>query len=161
MKVWQVAREWTIEGLELAERPTPTPGPGEVAVRIRAATLNYRDLLTVQGRGGATKLPLVPFSDGAGEVIATGDGVTRVAVGDRVCQMFFQSWFDGGACLAPLDFGPPYEISTPAARSPSAKFSPGRYSTACQPCLRAASTFDGMSSMNTHSPGGCGVCRWQ
>src|SRR5262249_2838576 len=54
-----------------------------------------RDLLTVQGKGGAFKLPLIPFSDGAGDVVAVGDGVTRVAVGDRVCPMFFQSWFDG------------------------------------------------------------------
>jgi NADPH:quinone reductase-like Zn-dependent oxidoreductase len=95
MKVWQVAREWSIDGMELAERPVPEPGAGEVAVGMRAASLNYRDLLTVQGRGGAYKLPLIPFSDGAGEVIAVGDGVTRVSIGDRVCPMFFQSWFDG------------------------------------------------------------------
>ncbi|MEO8319384.1 MAG: NAD(P)-dependent alcohol dehydrogenase [Bradyrhizobium sp.] len=100
MKVWEVAREWTIDGMDLVERPAPAPGPGEVAVRIRAATLNYRDLLTVQGRGGTYKLRLVPFSDGAGEVIATGEGVTRVSVGDRVCPMFFQSWFDGGPSAA-------------------------------------------------------------
>ena len=95
MKIWQVAREWSIDGLELAERPAPEPGPAQIAVRIRAASLNFRDLLTVQGRGGAYKLPLVPFSDGAGEVIAVGDGVTRVAVGDRVCPMFFPLWLDG------------------------------------------------------------------
>ena len=100
MKVWQVAREWSIDGMELAEQPVPEPGAGEVAVRMRAASLNYRDLLTVQGQGGAYKLPLIPFSDGAGEVIAVGDGVTRVAVGDRVCPMFFQSWFDGGPSAA-------------------------------------------------------------
>src|SRR5262249_28365785 len=51
--------------------------------------------LTVQGKGGVTTLPLIPFSDGAGEVVAIGDGVKRVAVGDRVCPLFFQSWFDG------------------------------------------------------------------
>jgi NADPH:quinone reductase-like Zn-dependent oxidoreductase len=96
MKFWQVAREWSIDGMELSERPVPEPCAGEVAVRMRAASLNYRDLLTVQGRGGAYKLPLIPFSDGAGEVIAVGDGVTRAAVGDRVCPLFFQSWFDGG-----------------------------------------------------------------
>jgi NADPH:quinone reductase-like Zn-dependent oxidoreductase len=100
MKVWQVAREWSIDGLELAEQPLPQPGAGEVAVRIRAASLNYRDLLTVQGKGGVTRLPLIPFSDGAGEIIAVGEGVTRVAVGDRVCPMFFQSWFDGGPSAA-------------------------------------------------------------
>jgi NADPH:quinone reductase-like Zn-dependent oxidoreductase len=52
MKVWQVAREWSIEGMELAERPEPVPGPGQVAIRIRAASLNYRDLPTVEGRRG-------------------------------------------------------------------------------------------------------------
>ena len=96
MKVWQIAREWSIEGMELVERPDPVPGSGQVTVRMRAASLNYRDLLTVQGKGGAYKLPLIPFSDGAGEIVAVGEGVTRVAVGDRVCPMFFQSWFDGG-----------------------------------------------------------------
>jgi len=62
---------------------------------MRAASLNYRDLLTVQGKGGPFRLPLIPFSDGAGEVAAVGEGVTRIAVGDRVCPLFFQSWFDG------------------------------------------------------------------
>lgn len=95
MKVWQVAREWSIEGMELVERPEPAPGPGQITVRMRAASLNYRDLLTVQGKGGSYKLPLVPFSDGAGVVASIGEGVTRVAVGDHVCPMFFQSWFDG------------------------------------------------------------------
>ncbi len=95
MKAWQVARDWSIEGMELADLPEPSPGPGQVTVRMRAASLNYRDLLTVQGKGGVTRLPLIPFSDGAGEVIAAGEGVTRVAVGDRVCPMFFQSWIDG------------------------------------------------------------------
>ena len=96
MKVWQVAREWSIDGMEMVDRPEPEPGPGQIVVRMRAASLNYRDLLTVQGKGGAYKLPLIPFSDGAGEIVAVGQGVSRVAVGDRVCPMFFQSWFDGG-----------------------------------------------------------------
>jgi NADPH:quinone reductase-like Zn-dependent oxidoreductase len=96
MKVWQVAHDWSIEGMELVDRPDPVPGPGQVTVRIHAASLNFRDLLTVQGKGGAYKLPLIPCSDGAGEVMAIGEGVTRVAVGERVCPLFFQSWFDGG-----------------------------------------------------------------
>ncbi|AWM09784.1 zinc-dependent alcohol dehydrogenase family protein [Bradyrhizobium symbiodeficiens] len=95
MKVWQVARDWSIEGMELTDLPEPAPGPGQVAVRMKAASLNYRDLLTIHGKGGVSRLPLIPFSDGAGEVVAAGDGVTRVAVGDRVCPMFFQSWMDG------------------------------------------------------------------
>jgi NADPH:quinone reductase-like Zn-dependent oxidoreductase len=95
MKVWQVAREWSIDAMELVEQPEPSPGPGQIVVRMWAASLNFRDLLTVEGKGGSHKLPLIPFSDGAGEVAAVGEGVTRVAVGDRVCPMFFQSWFDG------------------------------------------------------------------
>jgi NADPH:quinone reductase-like Zn-dependent oxidoreductase len=95
VKIWQVAREWSIDGMEMVEQPEPRPGPGQIVVRMRAASLNYRDLLTVQGKGGSSRLPLIPFSDGAGEVAALGEGVTRVAVGDRVCPMFFQSWFDG------------------------------------------------------------------
>jgi NADPH:quinone reductase-like Zn-dependent oxidoreductase len=81
--------------MELVEQPEPEPGPGQIAVRIRAASLNYRDLLTVQGNGGSYKLPLVPFSDGAGEVAAVGAGVTGISVGERVCPMFFPSWLDG------------------------------------------------------------------
>ena len=96
MKVWQVAREWSIDAMELVDQPEPEPSPGQVVVRMRAASLNYRDLITVRGQGGAYKLPLIPFSDGAGEIAAVGPGVTRVAVGNRVCPMFFQSWFDGG-----------------------------------------------------------------
>ena len=95
MKVRQVSREWSIDGMDLVEQPEPTPGPGQVVVRMRAASLNYRDLLTVEGKGGSYGLPLIPFSDGAGEIAALGAGVTRVAVGERVCPMFFQSWFDG------------------------------------------------------------------
>jgi NADPH:quinone reductase-like Zn-dependent oxidoreductase len=94
MKVWQVSREWSIDAMDLVERSEPSPGPGQVVVRMRAASVNYRDLLSVEGKGGY-RLPLTPFSDGAGEVAAVGEGVTRLSVGDRVCPMFFQSWFDG------------------------------------------------------------------
>ena len=100
MKAWQVARDWSIEGMELTDLPEPTPGPGQLAVRMKAASLNFRDLLTIEGKGGVTRLPLIPFSDGAGEVTAIGEGVTRVAVGDRVCPMFFQSWIDGKVSAA-------------------------------------------------------------
>ncbi len=94
MRIWEVEGEWGIDRLRLVERPSPKPGPGEIVVKIRAASLNYRDLLTVEGRGGA-KLPVVPFSDGAGVVSAAGANVSRVKVGDRVCPLFFQSWFEG------------------------------------------------------------------
>lgn len=95
MRVWEVEAEWGIDHLRLVDRPAPRPGPGEVIVRMRAASLNYRDLLTITGNAGA-RLPLIPFSDGAGEVSAVGEGVSRVALGDRVCPLFFQTWLDGG-----------------------------------------------------------------
>lgn len=84
--------------LEIVERPEPVPGPGQVVVRVRAASLNYRDLLTVKGGyGSMVKPPFVPLSDGAGEIAAIGPGVTRVRVGDRVMGNFFQTWLSGAA----------------------------------------------------------------
>lgn len=76
-------------------RPDPRPGPFEVAVRLRAASLNYRDLLVLKGRYPNARLPLVPLSDGAGEVWETGEGVTRFQVGDRVAAIFNQAWIEG------------------------------------------------------------------
>jgi len=89
-----------LENLALAERPEPRPGPGQLLVRMRAASLNYRDLLVARGRygRGGVRLPLVPLSDGAGEVVETGLGATRFGAGDRVAGAFFQRWVDG-----PLD----------------------------------------------------------
>lgn len=86
-----------IETLTLVERPRPRPGPGQVLVRIRATSLNYRDLMVASGtytRGGSQR-PLVPLSDGAGEVIEVGPDVTRLRPGDRVAGSFFQRWVDG------------------------------------------------------------------
>ena len=94
MKAIEAQGDWGIDHLATVEQPDPTPGPGQIVVAMKAASLNYRDLLTVEGKGGA-KLPLIPFSDGAGEVIAVGSGVTRVKQGERVCPIFFQTWIDG------------------------------------------------------------------
>ena len=85
-----------LDHLAVADRPDPTPGPGQVLVRVRAVSLNYRDLMVATGRyNPRMTLPRVPCSDGAGEVVAVGPGVAGVAVGDRVCGTFFQSW-EGG-----------------------------------------------------------------
>jgi NADPH:quinone reductase-like Zn-dependent oxidoreductase len=86
-----------IETLTLVERPVPRPGPGQVLVRMHAASLNYRDLLILTGRYGRGELhyPLVPCSDGAGEVVDIGPGVTRLRPADRVASAFFQKWVDG------------------------------------------------------------------
>jgi len=94
MKVWANQDAFGIDNLKEIERPEPVPGAGEIVVDMKAASLNYRDLLTVI-MGAGNKLPLVPFSDGAGVVSAVGPGVSRVKVGDRVCSLFFQSWFSG------------------------------------------------------------------
>lgn len=97
MKVFQLQNNWSIEHLTLAERPEPQVGPGQVLLRMQAASLNFRDLVVLQrGYGALTgTLPLIPVSDGVGEVVAVGAGVSRVAVGDRVCPMFTQGWIGG------------------------------------------------------------------
>src|SRR5687767_13361367 len=94
MRVWELAEAFGIEHLRLVDEPKPTPGQGQIVVGMKAASLNYRDLLILKGLGGP-RLPLIPFSDGAGVVEAVGDGVDRVKVGDRVCPLYFQSWRDG------------------------------------------------------------------
>lgn len=86
-----------IDSLTMSERPDPAPGPRQVLVRVRATSLNYRDLLTIEGKSAraAPKPDLIPLSDGAGEVVAVGPGVTRVKTGDRVAGCFMQRWFGG------------------------------------------------------------------
>ncbi|MBN8226497.1 NAD(P)-dependent alcohol dehydrogenase [Corallococcus macrosporus] len=79
----------------LVEKPQPQPGPGQALVRIHAVSLNYRDLIITRGTYPGLKLPLIPCSDGAGQVVAVGHGVTRVKPGDRVAPTFFQTWTDG------------------------------------------------------------------
>lgn len=96
MKAYEFRQTTGIEALTLVERPEPKPGPGQVKVRIRAASVNYRDLLVARGGYGRTvPLPLVPLSDGAGEVADVGEGVTRFQPGDSVAGIFLQSWLDG------------------------------------------------------------------
>jgi NADPH:quinone reductase-like Zn-dependent oxidoreductase len=96
MRAVEIRGAFGLDHLALVERPDPVPGPGQALVRLRAASLNYRDLLTVEGKyNPKQKLPLIPCSDGAGEVVATGEGVTRVQPGDRVCAIFAQRWIAG------------------------------------------------------------------
>jgi NADPH:quinone reductase-like Zn-dependent oxidoreductase len=95
MKAYEV-RKFGVDKLELVEKPIPEPRHGEVLVRFHAASLNYRDFMVVTGTyNPKMKLPAVPFSDGAGEVAAVGEGVTRWKPGDRVMPIFAQRWFDG------------------------------------------------------------------
>lgn len=97
MRVFQIEGDWGFEHLRLASRPDPAPGPGQVLLRMKAASVNFRDLVVPErGYGQYTgTLPLIPISDGVGEVVAVGAGVDRVAVGDRVCPMFMQRWIGG------------------------------------------------------------------
>ena len=95
MKVWRIEEAYGIDNLKQADAPDPKPGPGQIVVEMHAASLNYRDLLTVQGYGGGFPLPLIPFSDGAGVVVAADPSQSRFKPGDRVCPLFFQSWLSG------------------------------------------------------------------
>jgi len=93
MNVYEVQKVGDAGVLRAAERPEPTPGSGQVLIRVRATSLNYRDLAILDRMAPAA--PRIPVSDGAGEIVAVGDGVTRVAVGDRVAGTFFQNWIAG------------------------------------------------------------------
>jgi NADPH:quinone reductase-like Zn-dependent oxidoreductase len=95
MNAWEIRTDGGIDALAATERPRPQPGPRELVVRVRAVALNYRDLLHVLGYADRDKWPLVPCSDGAGEVVAVGRDVTRFRVGDRVAGTFFQGWRSG------------------------------------------------------------------
>ncbi len=90
------ATAFSIDALKLGRRPVPTARRGEILVRLRAASLNYRDLaVLVQGYLPTLPLPYVPASDACGEVVEIGDEVTRFKVGDRVTPIYTQGWHDG------------------------------------------------------------------
>ena len=96
MRAYEIVGEGGIDALALSQREAPSPGHRQIRVRVRASSINYRDLSTVENpaaRGLA--YPRIPNSDGAGEVIAVGEGVTRFMPGDRVAGCFFQDWSDG------------------------------------------------------------------
>ena len=96
MKAFEIQNSFSLDSLKLIERPDPSPGYGQVLIKLRAVSLNYRDLMVVKGLYNPNlPLPLIPCSDGVGEIIALGEGVTRVKVGDRVAGIFFQKWLSG------------------------------------------------------------------
>ncbi len=87
----------SLESLQHAERADPQPGPREILIRVRAASLNFRDQMILTGRyfGGPVNRDVIPLSDGAGEVVSVGPGVSRFKPGDRVAGTFFQVWIEG------------------------------------------------------------------
>lgn len=97
MKAYQITGTDGLASLQQVTLPDPLPQPGEVLVRIRACCLNYRDLMNVLGIRGVTgPVPRVPCSDGAGEIMALGEGVTGWQIGQRVVIPFMPTWLDGG-----------------------------------------------------------------
>lgn len=106
MRALNVTAPWGLDAIKVVDKPDPTPGPGQVLVRMKAVSLNYRDLLMVQGmygRGAATTADVItPFSDGCGVIEAVGAGVTKFKAGDRVATLFFQNWNSGPPNLEKL-----------------------------------------------------------
>ena len=103
MRAYEIVSDGGVDALALNTRPTPEPGAGEILLRMRASAINYRDLSTIEeptARG--IVYPRIPNSDGAGEVIAVGVGVSRFAPGDRVAGCFFQNWNDGRISAAAM-----------------------------------------------------------
>jgi NADPH:quinone reductase-like Zn-dependent oxidoreductase len=112
MKVYELQKGSTsLDGLRVAERPEPKPGPHEVLIRIRAVSLNYRDQMIVTGKyyTGVVDRDVILLSDGAGEVVSIGSGVSRFKPGDRVVGAFFQVWKDGPRSFLPPALGVPLD----------------------------------------------------
>lgn len=96
MRAYEIISDGGVDALALNQRQSPQPGTGEILVSLRASSINYRDLSTIEDpiqRG--IEYPRIPNSDGAGEVIGVGAGVSRFEIGDRVAGCFFQNWSDG------------------------------------------------------------------
>lgn len=103
---------FSVDALRMAERPDPQPKAGEVLVRVKACSLNFRDWLMAQGQyNPKQKLPLIPVSDGAGEVVAVGADVTGFKPGDRVLGHFFPQWLAGEPSVEKfaVSMGGPYD----------------------------------------------------
>ena len=96
MRAYEINSDGGIDALALVERADPRPGPAEVLVSVRASSVNYRDLSTIEDPLSRNlPYPRIPNSDGVGEVVEVGQGVTRFKPGERVVATFFQRWRDG------------------------------------------------------------------
>ncbi len=101
MKAYEIGPQDGLGSLRVAERPSLTPGPGQAVLRVRAACLNHRDLLVLTGAYGARRPETrVPVSDGVGEVVAVGDGVTGIKIGDRATCAHFVTWSGGAFAMS-------------------------------------------------------------
>jgi NADPH:quinone reductase-like Zn-dependent oxidoreductase len=96
MRSYHLEKLNSVDGIELHEHDEPRPGPTQILIRARAASINRRDILILTGRYPLPSVPgVVPLSDGAGEVVAVGDAVTRFTVGDRVTGSYWPRWTSG------------------------------------------------------------------
>jgi NADPH:quinone reductase-like Zn-dependent oxidoreductase len=96
MKAIEIKEKFGLDSLTLVDRPDPQPGPGQVLLKMRAWSLNYRDLLMAKGLyNPKIRLPFVPLSDGVGQVAALGTGVTRFKIGERAAGIFMPEWLCG------------------------------------------------------------------
>ena len=104
MRAWMLpAGSDGFDKLYMEDMADPEPGPGQVIVAPKAWSLNFRDFAVASGHyfGGALKHPAIPLSDGAGEVVAVGEGVTSVKAGDKVQSAFFMNWVEGPPRMGP------------------------------------------------------------
>ncbi len=96
MKFWSFSKGLGYKHLKLCTAECPKPQTGEVLLEMAVASLNYRDLVVLRGQHGKhIQPPLIPLSDGVGRIIAVGDGVVDLKVGQRVCPAFYPNWQAG------------------------------------------------------------------
>jgi NADPH:quinone reductase-like Zn-dependent oxidoreductase len=101
MKVAAVKAPGGLDRIVIEDRAAPTAGPGQILVRVRASSLNFHDFAVVSGMIKAAD-GRIPMSDGAGEVVAVGEGVSAFKAGDRALSLFFPNWPAGGPMLERL-----------------------------------------------------------
>lgn len=92
MQAYMIETAGNLDALGLVDKEDPEPGPYDVLIQMRAASLNFRDLMVLEGVYPDMVLPLIPGSDGIGEILAVGEGVTRFSPGDRVAGVFYPDW---------------------------------------------------------------------
>lgn len=124
MKAMRIRHPASLETIEMSTADAPAPGPGEIRVRIRAASLNFRDTLVATGVFSCADR-LIPLSDGAGDVIDVGEGVTEFRAGDKVVSTFHPGWLDGHierAQLVTSPGGPANGFACETATRPATHF---------------------------------------